>query len=38
MKSGSPVFAYGASKGLAERIVWEDKERKFPVTTINPGT
>jgi len=34
--SGIPPFVYCASKSLAEKIVWNDKERKFSVTTICP--
>ncbi|KAK7464326.1 hypothetical protein VKT23_006494 [Stygiomarasmius scandens] len=36
--SGISPFVYCASKSLAEKIVWNDKERKFSVTTICPPT
>ncbi|KAJ7179541.1 hypothetical protein C8R46DRAFT_887259 [Mycena filopes] len=33
----NPVFVYCASKVLAERAIWEHKDRKFRVTSICPA-
>ncbi|KAF5360052.1 hypothetical protein D9758_007603 [Tetrapyrgos nigripes] len=33
-----PPFVYCASKSLAEKLAWDDKERKFSLTTICPPT
>jgi hypothetical protein len=34
--SKNPVFVYCAAKELSERVIWENKERKFHVTSICP--
>ena len=35
-KEEDKVQAYCDSKALAERAIWEDKERTFSITTISP--